>query len=166
MAENKPKFTNVAADDPAYQMLDDLIASHHSHLSEAKIALVWAHTFKPDRDGNVTWGQAKKVSPLEKQFHDHDFIILINDTVWQELGKTPLGQKALLDHELCHCGSSTDDDGEVTYYMVKHDLEEFVEIAKRYGYWRANLEAVVKAALEQAAKKAAEDARTEATVQS
>lgn len=149
-----PKFTKFEPDDPAYKILDELVGKFHPHLSEARIALVWGHGMKPDRDGHVTWGQTKKVGPLEQQFNAFDFVIVLNETVWNELAKTPNGQQALLDHELCHCGSRTNDEGEVSYNILKHDLEEFVPVVRRHGLWRSSVECMVKAALE---KKDAED---------
>lgn len=144
-ASDQPKFTLVEEAHEAYAILRDVKDRFHPHLSEARVSLMWAHAFKPDRDGNVTWGQVKKVSPLEQQYHDHDFVILLNAGVWQEL--SPEHRRALVDHELNHCGASTNDEGDVTYYLVKHDLEEFVSVVRRYGLWRAEIEDMVNAAI-------------------
>lgn len=159
--DNAPAFTLVDETHEAYQMVDDLVARHHTTLSDAKIALVWAHKLKPDRDGHLVWGFAKKIGAQERLYHDHDFQVVLNAAVWQEM--QPEHRVALLDHELSHCGSKTDDDGNVTYYLVKHDLEEFVGVVKRRGLWRDTIEATVKAALEHKAEQEKKAAATKVT---
>lgn len=148
MPDKMEKFAPIARkDDPKlYAMMDELVAAHHSDVAEAKIVLVQEYEVKEDRDGILRWGKAKKVGPLEREFHDHDFIILLNWKVWQELPE--IARRALLDHELTHCASAIDDQtGETTYYVRKHDLEEFNEIVSRYGLWREGVERFVNAAL-------------------
>lgn len=139
------KFGLVPTDDPAYETLADLIGAHHDELAEAKIALAWAYEVKPDRDGHLVWGRARKVGPLERTFHDHDFVIVLNNKVWGAL--PDVAKRALLDHELSHCGSKESEAGDVSYYVRKHDLEEFVSIVRRYGLWRDTVQVFVDAAL-------------------
>jgi hypothetical protein len=139
------KFTRIPDDDPIYELLRELVAAHHTELADAQIDLVWIHDVKPDCDGHLTWGKAKKVGPLEKVFHSADFVIQINAVVWREL--PPMPRRALLDHELMHCGTKTDDDGDETHYLRKHDVEDFVPIVRRYGLWKSDVEAFVNAAL-------------------
>lgn len=145
-APNEEKFALVPLDDVVYSTLRELVAAHHDELAEARIALVWAFAWKPDKDDHLVWGKAKKVSTLEQQFHPHDFVIQLNAVVWKELGDMP--RKALLDHELSHCGSRVSDQtGETTYCLRKHDVEEFSSIVRRYGLWRTDIESFVNAAL-------------------
>lgn len=139
------KFGLVPTDDPAYETLADLIGAHHDELAEAKIALAWAYEVKPDRDGHLVWGRARKVGPLERTFHDHDFVIVLNNKVWGAL--PDVAKRALLDHELSHCGSKESEAGDVSYYVRKHDLEEFVSIVRSYGLWRDTVQVFVDAAL-------------------
>ena len=129
-----------------YHLLDDLVAAHHaSDLAEAKIVIAWMFDVQPDRDDHLTWGKAKKVGALERQLHDHDFVILLNQKVWNEL--PPKHRRALLDHELTHCGRAESDDGESRYYIRKHDLEKFTSVVRRYGTWREDVESFVHAAM-------------------
>ena len=144
------KFVLVPAGDPAYVTLGELVAAHHSTIEGAHIALVWAHDVKPDRDGHLVWGKTRKVTALERTFHPHDFIIALTYTVWTTL--PDVAKRALLDHELEHCASRETDDGEVVYYVKKHDLEEFVSIVRRYGLWRTEVESFVNAALKREQK--------------
>jgi len=58
------------------------------------------------------------------------------------------GKLALLDHELCHCGTSKNAKGEPVYYLRRHDLEEFEEVVRRHGLWRAGVVNFVNASLE------------------
>lgn len=143
---NKYEVLAPAQAPEMYTLLNELVKDHHSDdLAEARIALAWIFDVKPDRDDHLMWGQARKVGELERQFHDHDFVILLNFKVWNEL---PLkARRALLDHELSHCGRAEQDDGSSKYYVRKHDLEEFTSIVRRYGTWREDVEQFVNAAL-------------------
>lgn len=156
-AADDSKFTLIPDDrnhqlwPDTYGLAREVIAQHHDHLAEAKIALAWMHEVKPDRDGHLVWGRTRKVGPAERIFHDHDFVITLNAAVWVEL--SPTARRALMDHELSHCGSRTNDDDEVVYYVRKHDLEEFVAIVRRYGLWKSDIEQFVNAAVEARARQ-------------
>lgn len=140
------KYVLVQPDDQAYRLLGELIPAFHDELAEAKVVLVWEHDVKEDCDGHLVLGRAKKIGPLDHAFHDHDFAILLNYAAWRELPES--AKRALLDHELCHCGTKTSDQtGEVSYYLRKHDLEGFDSEVRRHGLWRSNIESFVKAAL-------------------
>lgn len=146
-AEAKYEEIDRVRDREVYDLLGDLIATHHvSDLAEAKIALLWRYAVSPDKDGHVELGKPRKVSARERAFHDHDFVIALNHVVWHDI-LTPPQRLALLDHELEHCGRAEKEDGSSTYYVRKHDLEEFNAIARRHGLWRESVEAFVKAAL-------------------
>lgn len=130
-----------------YGLLDELVAEHHmSDLADARIALMWRYEMKPDRDGHVTLGKARKVSERERQFHDHDFVIELNHEAWQTVLE-PAQRRALLDHELEHCGRVEAEDGSSAYYLRKHDVEEFRAVVRRHGIWKQDLQDFVDAAL-------------------
>lgn len=139
------KYTLPEIDDPVHKLLRAVVKAHHTTLDGAEIALVYEHGIKPDCDGHLVWGRAKKVSPLEQSFREHDFTIILNAEVWATLPAA--AKRALLDHELCHCGVKTDDAGEPTFYMRKHDLEEFEDVVRRHGLWRSGVEDFVQKAL-------------------
>lgn len=145
-SDKPPKFELVDKRDDAYALLAELVPNFHAEIADANIALAWMNGVKADRDGHVLWGRAKKVGPLERQFHENDFVICLNKIVWNTL---PLiARRALIDHELSHCGSETDEKtGEVTYVTKRHDVEEFVPIVRRYGLWKEDVKALVNAAL-------------------
>lgn len=144
-----------------YALLDEVLEANHGALAEAeaKVALAWVHDTKPDQDGHLVWGRAKKVGDLEREFHDHDFVIVLNAEVWPELPDS--GRRALLDHELCHCAVKLDDEGNPTFRVRKHDVEEFAEIVRRHGLWKNDLEMFVQAALESKKRKPTPAALTE-----
>lgn len=147
MAKNKPpKFELVDKHDDAYALLAGLVPNFHTEIIDANIALAWINGVKEDRDGHMLWGRAKKVGALERQFHENDFVICLNKIVWNTLPLT--ARRALLDHELSHCGAETEEKtGVVTYVMKRHDVEEFVPIVRRYGLWKEDVKALVNAAL-------------------
>lgn len=149
MGSDKPaKYERMDRDTypSIYELVTELVAAHHTDIVDADIDLVWVNNVKPDKDGHVTWGFAKKVGALEREFHKADFVIALNKFVWGQLPDH--GKRALLDHELSHCGVSFDEKtAEPHYYTRKHDLEEFVGVARRHGLWRSSLEDLVNAAL-------------------
>ena len=152
MAEKEKKYEAVAPDQAPeiYRLLEELVRKYHaSDLAEAKIGIMLVYGVKPDADEKVWWGKARLVSERDREYHDHDFIVDLNFDVWRAL--EPAQQRALLDHELMHCGRRENDQtGESTFYLRKHDLEEFHDIVQRHGVkWRPAAEEFVKRALGQ-----------------
>jgi hypothetical protein len=135
--------------EPVYRLLRELVKVHHEHLADARIALGWCTSWRPDVDGRVTLGKCKKASDLDRELASFDFIILLKKSFWQDLGVNNDQRRALLDHELCHAGVAYDqrtgepvydERGRKVYRLAKHDLEEFSAIAARYGCWKADIE--------------------------
>lgn len=134
-----------------YELLHELLDTHHEEVARARFALAFHLAWEPDVDGRVTLGECKKVTDLEREVFEldgYDFIILINQTFWLDAQTTDQMRRALLDHELCHAAVKVDDDGDpvldecnrVQYRYRKHDLEEFAIIAERYGCWKGDVE--------------------------
>lgn len=127
----------------AYLMLDRIMAAHHDHLIEAKIALAWKLSWSADPDGRLILGKCKKADDLGRQLHGYDFVILLNKEVWECADFTTAMKTALLDHELCHAQVKKDknddvvkdENGKIVYRIRKHDLEEFRDIVRRHGMW-------------------------------
>lgn len=120
------------------------------NLQEAKIALAWRKAFKADKDGRLILGKCVKASDLQKEFADYDFVILLNQEVWQDADFTEDKKKALLDHELCHAVPAIDDKtgeqredarGRLVWRIKKHDIEEFRSVVAHHGCYKADLEA-------------------------
>lgn len=142
------------ADHPdLYARLSRLVAEHHEDLRDARIALAWCTSWKPDVDGRVTLGKCKKASDLDRELADFDFVILLRRVFWQDEAVSDQQRDALLDHELMHAALKYDTAGEpmvdergrLVYRLRKHDLEEFVVIAQRYGTWKRDLELFARA---------------------
>lgn len=141
---------------PMYALLQKLVNSHHEDLNQARIALCWQLTWKPDVDGRVKLGQCRKVGDLEREVKDvagFDFVILLRRSFWQDLRVTDAQRTALLDHELCHARLRYDAKGEpvydergrLVYRLAGHDIEEFTAIVRRHGCYKADLESFAAA---------------------
>jgi hypothetical protein len=89
-----------------------------------------------------------KISDLQHEMVDLDFVILLNKEVWQSLGFTEEKKLALVDHELCHAarvedefGAQKEDErGRLVWRVRKHDIEEFQDVVKRHGCYKRDLE--------------------------
>lgn len=133
---------------PMYALLQELVTKHHEDLSEARIALAWCTSWKPDVDGRVTVGKCQKASDLHRELAAFDFVILLSKSFWEDRFVTQLQRTALLDHELQHAALAHGKDGEAlydergrrVYRMRRHDLEEFSIIAARYGGYKRDIE--------------------------
>jgi Putative phage metallopeptidase len=134
---------------PMYHLLRELVDAHHrDELHEARIALAWCTSWKPDVDGRVTLGKCKKASDLDRELMAFDFVILLRRSFWRNETVTDAQRAALLDHELCHAGLKFDERGDPVedargrpvYRTKKHDVEEFINVVKRHGIWRHELE--------------------------
>lgn len=136
---------------PMYKALNGLVEKFHTELNNARILLAWATGWKADVDGRCTLGKCKKASDLDRELAPFDFVILLNRSWWQTA--TELQRHALLDHELAHATTRVDREGEpmrdergrALYRMRKHDLEEFSEVALRWGLYKRDLELMARA---------------------
>ncbi len=131
-----------------YQLLEELVFTHHQHLRNARIALAWHLGWKPDADGRVKLGMCKKASDLDRELAAYDFVILLRHLFWTDPQVTDPQRRALLDHELCHADVRlnkygeplTDERGRTVYRTRRHDIEEFSEVVERNGLWKRDLE--------------------------
>lgn len=130
-----------------YKLMDDLIEEHHEHLADAKIVIAWRFGWKADSDGRIKLGQAKKAGELDRSLHGQDFVILLNHEHWNAAGFTDAHQRALIDHELCHCqvavdhagDPKTNEKGRVIYRVRHHDITEFRDVVARHGLYTSDL---------------------------
>lgn len=146
-----------------YALLRELVGAYHRELINARIALAWNLAWSPDVDGRLKLGMCKRVADLEREVADlgaYDFVIILRREFWQDPHTGDTQRRALLDHELCHAAVKLDDAGEpvidergrAVYRMRRHDLEEFQEIADRYGCWKRDIAEFARA-LERARHK-------------
>jgi hypothetical protein len=126
-----------------YKEKDNLIAQYHSHLVEFRIGLMWKRGWKPDKDGKLILGMARKASESDRQIHGYHGMIYLNEEFYHEPQTTHDQKIAVLDHELCHFApekdkngdTRKDEDGEPCIRVVRHDLEEFECIVNRRGLY-------------------------------
>lgn len=134
-------YTIIREGSDEYNLLQQIIEKNETqqHLKEAKICLLFADQDMRSK-GKRRLGHARKATGFEKLFCGYDFIITLN-YLWWRLAR-PQQKRALLDHELCHCGVVRDkkgqlkidkETGKVQFEMRKHDYEEFHEIIERHG---------------------------------
>ncbi len=136
-----------------------LIDSYHPHLLARRLVYIFrSRHAKAGR--KVVLGRAKIVSGLNAFLAANEygqavsenilgetvgeapesfFIVEIARDLWQGLDHDQ--RKALVDHELMHCGIS----GE-KICIIPHDCEEFNAIVRRHGLWQPDVAALIKAA--------------------
>ena len=120
-----------AAEQDVRELVASVIADHHHRLDGCAIGLVMAERATKS-GGRVVMATTAvcppKVLPL---FAERvSFLVTVADDTWQAL--TTDQQRALIDHELCHCAFKGDGQPRV----LGHDYEEFACIVARHGMWR------------------------------
>jgi hypothetical protein len=145
----------------------------HAHLANARIAALWTNVPNTSRGRRIV-ARAEKPSPPARagkwerelwklQLLEHgggvepDFRLIFDATLMAAADEASFC--ATVEHELLHCGQKLGPGGAPAYdrktgrprfRIVGHDVEEFVEIVRRYGVGAA---AGDTAALVEAAKR-------------
>lgn len=121
-------------------LVREIVEEHEPQLSELSLAvLFWKES--PQKGSKLVLGQAKKVTKEYQALgFDHDFIIFISMPQFYNMNEQQ--QRALIHHELLHCGY---DDEDEKAYIVPHDFEEFDKILKLYGFWWPMAEKTIEA---------------------
>lgn len=115
------------ADQALIALAEEIIDAHHPHLRDARMGFMYRD--KPMKQGRqFVYGEARKVSEKDQVFLQFDFIIWIAKTAFEDW--SPETRRALVDRELCHCGGFPG-----MWQMRRHDVNEFVEIVERHGFW-------------------------------
>ena len=130
---------------------EELIEQYHPRLIGLKIA----HLLKvmpvpkpkkvqkqPRQGKKITLAKTSKVSSktnalAEKDFH---FVIEYGSLYWDQMEDNM--KRALVDHELGHCGNDADG-----VYLVNHSIEDFDFMILRYGCWKKDVEQFVQTVL-------------------
>lgn len=55
-------------------------------------------------------------------------------------------RRALVDHELCHCGVKDPGADEPEWTLRAHDIEEFKAVIERHGFWKSDVREFSEAA--------------------
>ena len=111
-----------------------LIVQHHGHLVDAKIKYLFRRGPWSSQK-RETLGKATKVTGVNEYLTGLDFIIMINIEVWEQLNQKE--RVALIDHELEHCCREDD-----KYFVQGHDVEDFLAVIRRNGFWTPDLRRV------------------------
>lgn len=137
----KPEFRDAPED--LKLMAAKLITEHHGGLAEAKICYL-VRTEEWKKKSRDVFGRAELVSKKHKHLTGYDFIITISLRAWNTAPDEEF-KKALLDHELTHCGKDEDKEGNPKYYIQDHSVEDFTSIIRRHGLWDQDLRLAVNA---------------------
>lgn len=86
-----------------------------------------------EQGGCVVLARFAKVAPLWHGLTGYDAIIRVEEWAWTRLGAAE--QEALVAHELCHGEMSE----KGALRVVKHDLEEFGFVVRKYGAWQQSI---------------------------
>lgn len=122
------------------EMAQTIIAEHHKDIRRANIAFVMKSDEKFKLKPHQKWAVAAKIPSKYDALIDYDFLIWIQEEIWRMLD--PDQRRALIDHELCHCGFNDNDEPAI----IPHDFEEFSCVIERHGLWRKSLKAMGMAA--------------------
>jgi len=135
---------------PIFALIAKIIERHHADLTQARVAVAWNLSWKPDADGVKTIGKLRKASDLDRELSggEWDFVILLSKEWWERPLTSELTEKerdadraALIDHELEHITEALsangepkiDERGRKRYRLRKHDITEFAAILYRHG---------------------------------
>jgi hypothetical protein len=121
------------------EIASKLISKHHHDLAQAKFKFLCRNK-SAMAGGEKIPGSIKKASPMEKHIcgGECDFILTISLDVWNEYSSTQ--RTALIDHLLTRIVAQEDPKtGETKYKVRPPQVQEFPEIAERYGTWNDGL---------------------------
>lgn len=98
--------------------------------SDVQIVLL-SSDHKAKSKGKPLLGQCEKIQNKYKWAIPADFTITVFEPNCE--GMTDEQLSILIFHELLHVGVELDDNGELKYFTVPHDLEDFKAIVDEYG---------------------------------
>lgn len=131
------------------QMMQDVLREHHGDLVDFSVVFQFAVNEdkdgamvmpKPNKHGVIKLGKAKCFPAEDRAAGCPDFLITLCYNWWEEA--TEKQRRALVDHELCHCGVEYDADDNAKPMSVPHEFEGFLDELKRHGAWDSRLKQV------------------------
>ena len=117
----------------------NFISKHHHDLAGANFKFLCRNKAPVSGEKKVP-GNIKKASPMERHIcgGECDYIMVICLDVWNDLSF--IQRTALVDHLLTRCVAVEDPkNGEMKYKIRPPQVQEFPEIAERYGTWNEGL---------------------------
>lgn len=137
----------MSAEDSKYSVADDveflakeLIQNHHAYLANARIVYLF-RAGKWIKGDKIRFGQCKLASEDIRFIAEFDFVITINLDA-REVANAQM-RLAVVDHELCHCDYTENEQGDRKWCVRDHDVQEFVAIVHRHGLWDTELQKLV-----------------------
>jgi hypothetical protein len=124
-----------------YEISGEIETVMHRLIRLNPVQFGWANNFKlgcvivrgakpKEHGGCVVLARFVKVAPLWHGLTAYDAIIRVEEWAWTRLSASQ--QEALVSHELCH--GSMSEKGALR--VMKHDLEEFGFVVRKYGAWQ------------------------------
>lgn len=149
-------MTTYTAAPAVARVAKSAINKWHPHLDDVRIEYVFRDTVQKTK-GKIVLGKARKMGGLnaalvtllndawEGEEPEDFFVMEIAQPTWDAMDTA--GRLALVDHELCHFTTETNEDtGEVVLKILPHDLEAFNAEVRRHGLWKSDIEDFLKAA--------------------
>jgi Putative phage metallopeptidase len=121
-------MAKVYSDSPEIEQVAKTIIPTLGWLEQPKIKYLML-----DADKSDCMGKCSRATGKWKHLTGYDYIIEAWRTGWDSCDEH--GKEALVYHELLHVTSKVDKNGEVKWGIKKHDLEEFFDVARKYGAW-------------------------------
>jgi hypothetical protein len=104
---------------------------------EGELRILWLMNEKPfnpetdDADEPEVAGRCVKAPGLWRDVTGYHFAIWAREYFWRQLDEA--GQRALCLHELLHIEVERDKNNQPKFATRKHDVEDFVDVARQYG---------------------------------
>ncbi len=76
-------------------------------------------------------GRCIKSSSELKYFSETDYIIEFSNDIWEKVDEKT--KELVMYHELLHILIVNKEDGETSFQLAKHDVQDFSQILKHYG---------------------------------
>ena len=125
------------ADEELLELAREVQGKYHAHLLMARFGFAF-RSKAPTQRGSVVLASVSVVSPRVHVHLELDFLMWVALPEWERMSRAR--RVALLDHEFCHCGEKADGG----WVMVDHDVQEFIGIIERHGFWTFNLRRLEK----------------------
>jgi hypothetical protein len=116
----------------ANEVLPDLKLSEYPNIKYLEL----------DADSCKFMGKCSKASQKLKFLTDLDYIVEVWKVAWDSADHAT--KKALLYHELLHIDPMRKKDGSIMWGIRDHDVEEFLEVADKYGPWDHSLKTLME----------------------
>lgn len=135
--------------DEVAEVADDVLAAHggiggvgrlHAiaeAIEQGELKILWLLNTKPfndqsedDQEPEIA-GRCVKAPGLWRDFTGYDFAIWAREHFWDDFNEDL--RRALVLHELLHIEVKHNDKGEIKLATRKHDVEDFVDVARQYG---------------------------------